>query len=76
MAPSFFFLLSHLLRQQLATATAPSAFFNGGFDGRLNLVAVRWLRNVKSTRVLLLMSIYVILSLCCVTELKSVLLLQ
>lgn len=72
---TFLFFQSHLLRQQLAAATGPSAFFSGGFDGRLNLVAVRWLCNGKSTWVLLLMSIYVILSLCCVTELKSVLLL-
>lgn len=42
-----FFPPSHLLRQQLAVATGPSAFFNGGFDGRLNLVAIPKLYNVK-----------------------------
>lgn len=43
----FFFPPSHLLRQQLAVATGPSAFFDGGFDGRLNLVAIPQLYNVK-----------------------------
>lgn len=39
---------SHLLRPQVAVPKPPSAFFNRGFDRRLNLVAVQWWYHLKS----------------------------